>query len=528
MVFVLSVISATALAADLGRVGGVGLQWDTTLRESFAFRTGNADPAVLANINGDDGDRAFTPGLISARLDAFTELTGTQGDVGFDLSAQGWLDPVYFQPSANRSAATFNPIGVRANAFPAAVRRLMGEDAEIANAFVKDDLTIAGLPVTVRLGRQTLLWGESLFFASNGIAAGEAPVDEIKALGAPLAQARELYLPVTQAVVRVGLGGGLALEAYDQFEWRRNRLPGVASFFATSDILDVGGERVLVPGGTPLSRGADRVPHGFGQFGVALRLQGGDADFGLYALRYDAKAPAPVFDSPARTYRLVFPRGILMLGASVSSYLGASNVAAEISFRQGMPLVAGSAGLAAGPASAVYGGAYAAAGAVGYAAAAAPPPAYAAAHGGTPTGDTWQGQASIVSQLPPGRWWQGASLSAELAVNDLLGVTGGNTYARSGRTHFAAAARAVFTPLWFQALPGLDLALPLGIGTTFLGRSSLDGTQNAGTGSITAGVTATFRAVWQGSLAATHFIGGAAAQPLADRDFVIVSVSRSF
>jgi hypothetical protein len=529
--WLLAATAGMARAADLGQIDGVNLQWDTTLRESFGLRTESADPSVLANINGDDGDRAFTRGLISARLDAFTDITGTKGDFGFDASAQGWFDPVYLQPSANRSAATFNPAGVPANAFPAAVRRLMGEDAELANAFIKDDLTIAGLPVTLRLGRQTLLWGESLFFASNGIAAGQAPVDEIKALGAPLAEARELYLPVTQAVLRVALSGGLALEAYDQVEWRRDRLPGVASFFSTSDILDVGGDRVLLPGGADLTRAKDAVPHGVGQFGVALRLQGGDADFGLYALRYDAKTPEPVYDSPARAYQLVFPSGIVTLGASASSYLGASNVAAELSWRHGMPLVAGSAGLSSGSAglavgggSSVYAGPDLAAFARGY----APPDPPFPGYGGYATGDTWQGQVSTVSQLPPGRWFQGAALSAELAANDLIAVSGGHAYAPNGRTHFAASLRAVFTPSYFQVLPGLDLTVPLGIGYTPLGRSSLDGTENAGSGSVTAGVTATFRAVWQASLSATHFIGGARAQALADRDFVVVSVSRSF
>jgi hypothetical protein len=523
----LGVITAAASAADLGLIDGVNLQWDTTLRESFAFRTENADPAVLANSNGDDGDRAFGPGLMSARLDVFTEITGTKGDFGFDASAQGWLDPVYLQPSANRSAATFNPVGVPVNEFPPAVRNLMGEDAELANAFVKDDATIAGLPVTVRLGRQTLLWGESLFFASNGIAGAQAPVDEIKALGAPLAEARELYLPVTQAVIRVGLGGDLALEAYDQAEWRRDRLPGVASFFSTDDILDVGGDRVLQPGGQDLTRTSDSVPHGLGQFGVALRRQGGDVDIGLYGLRYDAKAPEPVFDNSAHTYQLVFPTGIWMLGASASSYLGSSNVAVEMSLRHGMPLVAGRPGAsgstaAAGNAPAVYAGSDLAEGAVDNA------PSYKTPGRGYASGDTWQGQASTVAQLPPGRWWQGASLSAELAANDLLGVTGGHRYVRDGRTHFAASLRAVFTPSYFQVLPGLDLAVPLGIGYTPLGRSSLDDTENAGAGSVTAGLTATFRAIWQASLSATHFIGGATAQPLADRDFVVVSVSRSF
>jgi hypothetical protein len=530
-------LAAPAGAADLGQLDGFDVQWDTTVRETMGFRTDGANASLLANINGDDGDRAFAPGLISARTDLFTEVTAARGDLGFDVSAQGWYDPVYQQSNANRSPATFNPAGVPNTQFPADVRTLMGENAELLNAYAKDRFAIGDVPVSLRLGRQTLLWGESLFFANNGIAAGQAPVDEIKALSAPLAEARELYLPVAQAVLRVELQPGLALEAYDQFEWRRDRLPGVTSYFSTTDILDVGGDRLLLPDGAALWRGADTVPHGIGQFGVALRGSGGDADFGLYALRYDSKAPEPVFDGAAGQYHLVFPSGIDVLGASASSYLGDSNVAAEISVRQHMPLVTGMSGLSGGGGGGGgYASVYSAIRMATNASALLPPfpqPAVGARYdpgqaGGYATGTTGHGQASIVSQLPPSRWWEGATLQGEVAANDLLDVTSGRADVQPGRTHIAASVQVVFTPSYYQVLPGLDLNLPLGFEYTPIGRSSIDASQNAGAGDISIGVSATYRTVWQADLQATRFVGGAGAQKLADRSFVTVSVTRSF
>jgi hypothetical protein len=521
-----------ARAADLGTVDDFDVRLDVSVRDTLAFRTEPADPKLLANINADDGDRAFRPGLISARLDVLTELTAERGDLGFDLSAQGWYDPLYHENTANNSPQTFNPYTVPYNQFPADVRTLMGGDAELLNAYVKDKFTLDDTPVSIRLGRQTLLWGESLFFADNGIAAGQAPVDFIKAESAPLAEARELYLPVTQAVVRVELQPGVALEAYDQFEWRRDRLPGVASYFSTTDILDVGGEQVLLPGGNDLYRTADAVPHGIGQFGVALRLQGDAADYGLYALRYDAKLPEPVFDTADSTYRLVFPRGIYIEGVSASTYLGDSNLAGEISLRQHMPLAASSAGLPGGfgGGGTVYAASYGGPNIPGYVTPPPPPPPPTSpyAGGGFATGDTWHAQTSIVSQFAPSRWWQAASLEAEIAANDLIAVTGGHPYVLIGRTHLAVSAQAVFTPTYFQVLPGLDLGLPVGLGYTPLGRSSLDTTQNAGSGDATIGVSATYRAVWQAAALYTHFIGGATDQRMADRDFVTISVTRSF
>jgi hypothetical protein len=49
-----------------------------------------------------------------------------------------------------------------------------------------------------------------------------------------------------------------------------------------------------------------------------------------------------------------------------------------------------------------------------------------------------------------------------------------------------------------------------------------------GGGDVTISVTATYRQVWQSAIAFTHFIGGATAQPLTDRDFVSVSLARTF
>lgn len=522
----LGCLNSPSQAADFGDIDGFDIRWDNTLRETLGVRLDDPDAALLANINADDGDRAFRPGLMTARLDVYSELTAVRGDFGADFSVQGWYDPVYHAGTANDSPQTFNDFDVPYDQFPKDTRRLMGGEAEIANAFLSDSFSLAGLPTTVRIGRQTVLWGESLFFASNGIAAGQAPIDDIQALGNPLAKARDLYLPVGQAYVRVQLGSGFALEAYDQFEWRRDRLPGVASYFSTTDILDAGGGWVLLPGGGALHRTSDDTPQGFGQFGVALRLQTDDADFGLYALRYDAKLPQPEFTPEYQAYNVAFPKDIALFGASASTYLGTANIAGEISVRLHTPLIPSAVALPGGATGGGGGPIYAAALAI--IPQIAPPPPPPPAFQGYATGDTWHAQGSIVAELPPAQFWQDASIEAEAAMNDLLAVTEGNAYVQVHRTHFAASLEAVFTPRWFQVLPGLDVSAPLGIGYTPVGRSSVDATENAGAGNVTLELAGTFRSVWDMALSYTHFIGGTTTQPLADRDFITVSVARTF
>ena len=509
-------VAGTARAGDLGQWAGFDIRLDTTVRISLGVRAEVANSTLLANRNADDGDRAFTPGLESERIDAITEITGERGMLGFDLSAQGWYDAAYNTTSANNSPATFNPVTSSPKGFPADVRNLMGRQAELLNAYVRDTQDASGVPITIAIGRQTLLWGESLLFADNGIAAAQAPVDEIKSLSAPLAEARELYLPVTQIVVRTGLGGGLSLEAYDQFEWRRDRLPGVGSFFSTTDILDLGGQRLLGANGSPeLYRDADETPHGLGQLGVALRQTGGDIDWGLYALRADARAPTVTFNPDKLTYKLAFPSGIQLYGASLSTYAGNANVAGEISLHRNAPLDATPNFTSVGSLGSGYGGGT---------------PAYAAlqqmklsAASGISRGSTLNAQASVQAQLPPGHVADGIAIEAELAGNELLTAT-----LPVGRTRFAAGVRAVLTPQYFHVLQGLDLSVPVGFGLGLAGRSSLAASQNAGTGFVSVGMTATFHVVWQCAASFTHFIGGAGTQLLADRDFGELSVTRSF
>ena len=314
----LSLLAFRAEAADLGMLGGFDVRLDTGVRLSFGLRTDGQDALLLAAVNADDGDRALAPGPISERADVTTTLDLTRGDLGAEISADGWYDAAYHGRNDDRSPGTFNPITVPSDRFPADVRRLMGGAIELGNAYLRDTFDAAGLPVSVRLGRQTLLWGESLFFAQDGIAGAQAPVDLVKIASQPLIEARETYLPVTQADMRVQLGRALSLEAYDQLKWRRDRIPAVASYFSTSDILDTGGQRFLLGNGDALFRARDTTPSGTGQFGVALRYDGGVSSLGMYALRYDAKSPEAEREATG-TYRLVFPQGIELLGLTAGA-----------------------------------------------------------------------------------------------------------------------------------------------------------------------------------------------------------------
>ncbi len=510
---VLCGLAGPAAAADLGTIGGFDVRLDTGLGVSLGLRVAPQDAALLDAVNADDGDRAFREGPISERLDVSETLDATRGALGVEIGADGWYDPAYYGTNANRSPATFNPVTVAHDRFPAETRRLMGGTVELGPAYLRTKFDLDGLPISLRIGRQTLLWGESVFFAQDGIAGAQAPLDLIKAASQPLAPANQLYLPVAQADIRAQLPFGLSLEAYDQVEWRRDRIPGVASYFSTSDVLDTGGQRLFTDGGGVLFRAQDETPPtaGLGQFGVALLRDGGTLGLGLYALRYDAKSPAIELGAAKGTYRLAFPRGIDLLGASVSTYAGDATLAGEVSFRRNLPLVSRFQPLAPSLLPTVTTG-----------------PDLPSPQAGFATGQVLTALASYERLLPPGRLWDTANLQAEAAATQLVSVQTNPGDRLPGTTGFSAALQAVLTPTWYNVRRNLNVSLPAGFRIGLAGRSSVDAGEDAGTGTLTLGASATYRTVWQAGLSYTRYLGAPRRQPLADRDFVLLSLARTF
>lgn len=506
---VAALAASEVFAAELYHDGALDIRWDNTLRYTSAFRLFSPDPFLVENPNWDDGDRNFDPGLISNRLDGLSEFEVTDGDFGLRLSAAGWYDSVYRQRSDNDSPATFNPFSVPHDEFTRGVRRLHGADLQLDDAFVHGSFDIGGLPVSFRLGRYALLWGESLFFGENGIAAAQAPIDLIKELGEPSAYAKEIFLPVWQASTVLQLSENISLGAYYQFAWRGDQLVGSGTYFSYNDFEGVGGERIILAPGHFLYRARDITPPDTGQFGLSLQVSGDDFDYGFYALRFNARDPQTYayFGAGNRgdgTYRLVYPTGIQLYGASFSTYVGEIPLAGEFSLRQNMPLVSNPVLVPAG-----------------FPADGDDHPLYA-------VGNTLHGQVSTVTTFGATPFWQRADLNFEVAANDVLTITK-NPQAREPQTdRFAAGFHVTFEPAYFEVLPAVNLSVPLGFGYGLFGNSSVDETENARAGTLNFGIGATYRSVWQGSLTFTHFVGKNIHQPLADRDFISFSVQRTF
>jgi hypothetical protein len=489
---------------------------NTTLSYTPIFRTNNPSAILTgpANANGSEGDIDFAHGLVSNQFEILSVLDIRDGDYGAHFSGQAYINTSYLGTNQNNQPFTLNPISVaKNNDFTSATRNVEGLNAQVLDAFAYGTWHIGEQAITLKVGRQTLLWGQSLFLAQNGIAYGQAPINVITAQNTPNAQAQQIFSPVPQAVVTYQPNSTVTLQAYYQFVWEKYLLQGVGGYFSSTDILDAGGQRLLLAGTNQLPqftalRGHNITPpDNNGQFGASLQLTLGNYDLGFYGLRFDSKTPAIYYAPLSADYYLVYPRDIWIEGTSLSTTVGPANVAGEISFRQHMNL-AGGLGISlpnnVGNANS--------------------DPLY-------PTGNTVAGQASAIYVSPgipldPG----GVTVDGEIGFNHVLSVTANDASISQGRTSTAADMEVVATPNYYNVIPNLTLGFPIGFTYNLLGRSMIESTENHGTGSINFGVTATYKVTWIASMTFNDFLGApnTVLNGLADRNYILLNFQHSF
>ena len=545
------------------------LRLDLTPKYSAGYRLNDPSAALTrfdvavdpGTTNEDDGDHNFKKGLISSRFDLLGELDLTGPSFGARVSGSAWRDSVYLRDSSYQGTPIYAggaPIGVttstsnnfsdqEANEFLPDTVRQHGRGGELLDAFVYAKGDIGGMKGTVRVGRHTLQWGESLFFGQNGIANAQGPVDVAKIVSVPGWQFKEVLLPVEQVSGSLQVAEGVSLGAYYQFKWRPSRIPGVGSYFSNQDYVGTGTVNFgLDPNGNPIvltyDKSKDLEPKDSGQGGLQVRWSptGSDYEFGFYAAQYHDKTPAaPVFDFVNGNVHLAYASDIRTVGASVTSSVGQLNWAVEGSLRWNAPLTSDPAVLGLGP--------------VITCCESNAEPCYA-------VGRTAHLQASGIYVLQPGDLWGGGAVVGELAYNRTLKVTKDIFAAADGSsqgiggldpntTKGAWAFRMIFEPQYFQVLPGLDLSIPVGVGYNFGGRSSAifnfaGGASNAGDYSI--GVKGTYQNDWKLALTYTDYFGAAKTftetlvpgsgaprqltfgQSLRDRAYIAASVARTF
>lgn len=239
-------------------------------------------------------------------------------------------------------------------------------------------------PLQVRLGKQVVNWGESLFIQGlNQL----NPVD-VPALRKPGTEVKEALLPVWALHGNLGLGDGASLEAFYQFEWEPSNIDSCGLFFSPIEysfsttpgsgcsgratVVGTGGNHEANAFNTlGLTNGKDGKDTGQGGLALRLPVDAIDAELGLYALRINSRVPvvsavlgtgsgfngagippgtpgAPSTGVPAGGVRLSsptapkgfweYPNGINVLGASLAGNIAGASVGAELSVTPNQPV----------------------------------------------------------------------------------------------------------------------------------------------------------------------------------------------
>lgn len=536
------------------------MRWDNTLKYSDAWRMHDPSSILTANRNLNDGDANFNKGMISNRLDLFSEFDLTYKQMGMRLSAAAWYDDIYNRRNDHPNDGTANQLSVPYNSFTDETRSIHGRKAELLDAFVFSKFNLDDKSATVRAGRHAQLWGESLFFGNNAIAGGMMPVDAVKLSSVPNTLFKEAIRPVQMLSGQVQLKPEVSVAAYYQLRWEASRLPAVGSYFSQADTTPAGGEQLLLGlptvarGGPFLQDNAPRVGNenarNSGQGGIRLSIRHGETDYGLYVTHFHSKSPQQVTNLGLRpvtgvfpgagcvvpgsvqtgatncglrgpvSYRLVYHEGITAYGASASRTFSNVTLAAEASIRHNQNLT--STGVAdtsalGGPATDNSSN-----------------PAYA-------TGRTAHANFAVLWSVPPTALFRESNFSGEIIWNRVLSVEKNPSVVTPKATRDAFAMRGVFEPVYRQVVPGLDLSVPVGLGYAPKGSRSmvLGPIIPEGGGDLTIGLNGTYLNTWSLSLSYTHYYGGEQpavdasgsltyGQSLKDRDFLAFSVRRTF
>lgn len=306
---------ADAMPIDLGN--DWDMNWNTTVSVGAMWRAQNPDnklytanngatvglgggsggsPSDANNLNYREGDR------VSTLYKVLSEVNVKHDEMGGMLRIKAWHDQALDNESAgygNQANGYTSHSGLSDATFPNLQRF---EGVQLLDAYVYNSFDVANRPLQIRLGRQVINWGESLFIQGvNQI----NPID-VSALRKPGTEIKEAFLPVWAAYGNLGLGGGASVEAFYQFAWEPTNVDGCGTYWSSVDTgvgVHPGACDKITLGSrssaADIANGAyapvidGRGGRNSGQFGAAVKLpvEAIDTEFGLYAMNVSARTP---------------------------------------------------------------------------------------------------------------------------------------------------------------------------------------------------------------------------------------------
>jgi Protein of unknown function (DUF1302) len=483
--------SALAFEFDTGSPD-LSIRWDNTVRYNLGFRVDNRDSKIGNSAVSDEGTYSFDKGdVVTNRIDLLSELDVVwKKQFGFRVSGAGWYDGAYDSDSqSNPNPPLVNiPSYVNRKYSPYTKRYYHGPSAEWLDAFVFGKFDLGDVPTSVKAGRHSLYWGESLFVNGNihGIAYAQNPLDLQKGFATPGSEAKELFRPLAQISGQAQVTDTVSVAAQYFFQWEEFRYPEGGTYTGPVDFTFNGPDRQFLS--APLgfaARGSAIEPDQRGEWGVSTRWSPHwlDGTLGFYYRNFADKLPQVLLTQvgPNRSvYNMVYKDDIDLFGISLAKNIGGVSLGTELSYRHNTPLNAQ---------------------VLGNAAAAAP-----IAPGTTPgpVGDTYHGLVNVLGIIPKTPVFDTANWAAEVTWAHWSKVSsGGDLFNALGyapcngrdkwdgcttKNYFGLAL--AFTPTWFQVFPGVDLSAPVTFATGLSGNAPIIFGGNEDNGNYTIGIGA--------------------------------------
>lgn len=545
--------AAQAMEIDTGNPD-VEIRWDNTVRYNIGVRTESRE-SIANNTNYDEGDYKFDRGdVVTNRVDLISEFDFVyKKKYGFRVSGSAWYDNAYRDTDAKRNpkikdpAVGGNPFVPNGTMLPGSyvndnytdyTEKYYHQGGELLDAFVFGTFDLGDMPLSVKAGRHTLFWGESLLLggALHGVSYSQMPIDLAKGFATPGVEAKELFRPLESISGKLQVTNELSLAAQYFFDWESYRYPEGGTFLGPIDAAFNGPQRVLTGFGI-VPQGRTAEPDKRGDFALSARWSPDalDGTLGFYYRNYtDKLLGLMVAGGGARSatnpgglqYNQYYGEDIDLYGVSLSKSIAGVSVGAELSYRHNTPLTGQF--LAVTP-SALNGLATSGVPAFAGAAALLAPKLFPRGTAAVTLNDnSYQARGNTIhlvvnalGLVPKTALWDTASYVVEGTYSHLSDVTANHdmfqgegygvcnkalkTYVGPGQATVRGQFKDKwdgcatkdfyglafnFTPTWFQVFDGIDLSAPLSYSRGMKGNSALAFAGNEGNGSYAVGLAA--------------------------------------
>ncbi|MEY1662150.1 DUF1302 domain-containing protein [Isoalcanivorax beigongshangi] len=369
----LGAVALGLASAPLAHAGGtfelgesVQGKWNLQGSVGATMRVQNADKNLLfvgdtpggtpRSANADDGNQNFGAGeLVSSVAKLTGDLSLTRNNYTFFARSTAWYDYTLDHDTVPHGhyGNRYRPNSRLNDSNFAREARFKGID--LLDVWVSGRYTLNQQPLEVKVGRQTVGWGRSMFTRAT---LASINAYNLPALRRPGFIMQELVRPSNMIHLDYKFTDALQARAFYQLEFRETIVDACGTFFSNLDNTAIGCDgtflsSVVMPAedvmasGRYLHRQRDEKPSHHNQYGLKFDYdwEAAGAKVGAYYVNYHHRLPiysmvkAPVGGDRMDTeYYFMFPDNIKLFGLTGSKAFGATQVAVNLSHIPNFPL----------------------------------------------------------------------------------------------------------------------------------------------------------------------------------------------